>query len=166
MLKPLQGLIVDTLVPENLDVHALPWLPLEQRHALPKVAALYFVLDADRAIAYIGRTISLQQRWAHHHRRKTYVTRPGMTIAWLVVSDPALLPDLEAACIAFFLPRDNPPPSDAPMTRANIYIDETLWLAFRHACLDHHISASQAITELMRQQLVQWQREAGDDHEE
>ena len=48
------------------------------------------------------------------------------------------------------------------MTRVNLYLDETLWLAFRKACLEQHTSASKAIEQLIRQQLTQWQATQGE----
>jgi hypothetical protein len=99
--------MIEYIAPEHLEVHTLPWFPIEQYHALPHCPALYFVLNADNSIVYIGRTVSLKRRWAHHHRLQDYATLPGMKLAWLFVSDTVLLPALEAACIAHFRPRDN-----------------------------------------------------------
>lgn len=48
------------------------------------------------------------------------------------------------------------------MTRVNLYLDDAIWLAFRMACLEHHISASKAIEQLIRQQLALWQTAQGE----
>jgi hypothetical protein len=43
-------------------------------------------------------------------------------------------------------------------------VDETLWLAFRKACLDQKTSAGKVIEPLLRQQLAQWETEKETSH--
>jgi hypothetical protein len=45
------------------------------------------------------------------------------------------------------------------MIRANFYVAATLWKRFRKGCIDHNMSASRALTELMQQQLSAWCQE-------
>lgn len=46
------------------------------------------------------------------------------------------------------------------MDRINIAMrDAELWLAFRMACLKRRMSASQAIVEMIREQLERWKQE-------
>jgi hypothetical protein len=98
------------LDPTQIDICGLPWFPLEQFRALPRCPALYFVLAADNMVRYIGRTVSLQKRWERHHRLQDFASIVGTKIAWLFVTDAALLPALEAACIDYFNPPDNRQP--------------------------------------------------------
>jgi excinuclease UvrABC nuclease subunit len=95
--------------PAQIDLTALPSLSLAQRQTLPRCAALYFVVEPDNTIVYIGRAVSLQQRWKSHRCVHLYAGQPQMRLVWLAVSDPTLLPGIETACIAFFEPRDNHP---------------------------------------------------------
>lgn len=90
-----------------LDPLALPALPLSERKALPPCAAVYFVLAADDAVLYIGRSISLANRWLAHHRLHHIESISSCRIAWLAVSDARLLPSIEKACIERFLPSLN-----------------------------------------------------------
>lgn len=90
------------MTPATIDVLTLPCLPLGERKALPLCPALYFVLNVENAIVYIGRTKSLQQRWIAHH--KGFRESEGLRIAWLSVDDPVLLSSIETACIAYFDP--------------------------------------------------------------
>lgn len=50
--------------------------------------------------------------------------------------------------------------ADEKMARPQLYMPDNLWHAFRLACLSRRVSASQIITELVRQQLAAWEDEA------
>lgn len=41
------------------------------------------------------------------------------------------------------------------MRRINVYLDDDLWLSFRKRCLERRVSASKALTELLRQSLAE-----------
>lgn len=125
------------LEPPEIDIKTLPWFPLEQYRSFPRIPALYFVLDDAFNVLYIGRTLSLHSRWRQHHRMQDYASSPGLRVAWMFVTDPALLPALEKACIAFFRPRDNrykrpvltrphrkpgPPSKLGPLANTHVYI--------------------------------------------
>lgn len=87
----------------NTDILSLPWLFLEQRHSLPNVPGIYFVLEDDRVI-YIGLSkTSILRRWWTHSKRKELEERAGqIKIAWLECHAVLLLPVLESALIARF----------------------------------------------------------------
>jgi hypothetical protein len=46
-----------------------------------------------------------------------------------------------------------------PVAKVSMSLDPILWQAFRIACLQHQISASQMITLLMTAQLEKWREE-------
>ena len=46
--------------------------------------------------------------------------------------------------------------ADEKMARPQLYMPDDLWHAFRLACLHRRVSASQIITELVRQKLADW----------
>jgi hypothetical protein len=93
-------------IPEVIDIKKLPSIPLVERRKLPMESGIYFVLEGT-TVRYVGRTIALRARWKGHHRLGSYRSKEGLRIAWLTVSDRALLQFVEAACIAFFGPSDN-----------------------------------------------------------
>ena len=113
--------------PQRIDVQtipllALPSLPFVERRRLPRCAAIYFVLNADGTVLYIGQSINLAVRWAAHHRAAKLIKHQATRIAWLVMEDETLLNAVESACIAYFEPLCNRfydgrpagrPPSDA-----------------------------------------------------
>lgn len=96
----------------NIDLATLPTLPLAQRAALPDAPGIYFALAADGTVLYIGKARRLVARWnsTQHHRYAQLAAMPGVRLAWLVVSDVALLRSIEQACIEYF----NPPLNSTP----------------------------------------------------
>ena len=54
--------------PSELDLSALPWLPLGAKNAFPRDPAIYFAIDSLGEIRYIGRSVNPKQRWESHHR--------------------------------------------------------------------------------------------------
>lgn len=90
--------------PESLPFLALPWKRLQDRKDLPNCAAIYFVCDANSRVLYIGRATRLSQRCMSHNRLPQCRTIAQCRIAWLEVTEPALLQAIEEACIAYFCP--------------------------------------------------------------
>lgn len=92
--------------PCQFDCSALPSIPLEWKTSLPKCAGIYFALDENEKVLYIGRSKNINQRWSSvgHHRYAQLSSIPNIRIAWLEVNDASLLPDIEAALIEWFSP--------------------------------------------------------------
>lgn len=95
------------LAPETVKVETLPALPFAERLRLPDVAAIYFVLDALGGVQYIGRANRLKKRWIGHHRLDEFSHISNAHIAYLIITDVSLLPDIERALIARFEPPCN-----------------------------------------------------------
>jgi hypothetical protein len=51
-----------------LDPFQLPSLPLAERKKLPDCAAIYFAIDANNRVLYVGKAKKLVARWKNHHR--------------------------------------------------------------------------------------------------
>lgn len=88
----------------NVKPEDLPSLPIEWKSALPKCSGIYFAIDSEGRIQYIGRSKNINQRWAGHHRNEQLLKIGGVRIAWLEISDHSLLPDIESALIEWFVP--------------------------------------------------------------
>ncbi len=93
-------LVID---PKDVNPLDLPSLLLESRHELPDTSALYFVLDEDDEILYIGRTISLVKRWRGHHLFAEFEQLGNVRIAWMEC-DARLITSSETKFIAHFKP--------------------------------------------------------------
>lgn len=92
--------------PHTINISDLPSLPLEQKKSLPKYGGIYFVINSDDEILYIGRSSNLRSRWQNHHRHHQFEKNTSR-IAWLEVSDTSLLADIESALISWFHPQLN-----------------------------------------------------------
>ena len=90
--------------PSNLDLKSLPWLPLTEKSAFPKQAAIYFAIDSLGCVQYIGRSVNVRARWGSHHRYSQLDAIGGVKVAYLFVDMPELLPQIETALIAYFQP--------------------------------------------------------------
>lgn len=92
------------ITPESIDLKSLPSLPLQQKSKLPSKSGIYFAIDSFGSVQYIGLAKNIQHRWAGHHRYEELKQSDGVRIAYLLVSDVALLPEIEHALIAWFKP--------------------------------------------------------------
>jgi hypothetical protein len=90
--------------PQSIPLLALPFVSFAERKRLPRLAAIYFVLNVEGMVLYVGQSINLALRWAAHHRATKLSEHQATRIAWLVMEDAALLDDVETACLAYFKP--------------------------------------------------------------
>lgn len=90
--------------PQAIDLKTLPSLPLSERRQLPQVTCIYFAIDSQNRIQYIGKSVNLKLRWSGHHQSDRLARMEDVRIAWLEFSEPALLPEIELALIDWFLP--------------------------------------------------------------
>ena len=88
---------------QSIDVHSLPSVALESRSELPNKSAIYFAIDSQNNIQYIGRSVNLKQRWYGHHRLSQFDTIGNIRIAYLFM-DEDLLESVEVALIEWFKP--------------------------------------------------------------
>ncbi|NET61300.1 MAG: hypothetical protein F6K47_35790 [Symploca sp. SIO2E6] len=90
--------------PQVINPLALPSVSLELRSQLPITPSIYFAIDTQGVIQYIGRSVNPKQRWANHHRLNEFNEIGGIKIAWLEVNDESLLNEIEQALIEYFDP--------------------------------------------------------------
>lgn len=90
--------------PQSLDLTALPWVPLKATSGFPEDPAIYFAIDAQGTVQYIGRSGNVRTRWKSHHRYRQLEKMGGVKVAYLFVKTPQLLPSLESTLISWFNP--------------------------------------------------------------
>src|SRR5918911_859874 len=91
--------------PEDIDLTALPSVPLGETHDLPTSPGIYFALIESGEVLYVGMGESLRQRWQkRHHRRKQLEEAGNIHLAWLTIDDPSLLYSVEKALIDYLDP--------------------------------------------------------------
>jgi hypothetical protein len=76
--------------PSEINLSSLPWLPLDAKSAFPKNPAIYFAIDSQGTIQYIGCSVNPKARWAKHHRYKQLETIGSIRIVYLFVDSPEL----------------------------------------------------------------------------
>ena len=114
------------ITPQTINPLTLPSVPLEMRSQLPTIPCIYFGIDSERVVQYIGRSINLQQRWIQHHRQHQLKNMSAVQITWLAVDTLDLLPEIEAALIEWFNPRLNQTKVVSNSNKVSTYVDQKL----------------------------------------
>jgi excinuclease UvrABC nuclease subunit len=85
--------------PQEIDLKQLPSILLEDRKSLPNLIAVYFVLDDNDNVLYIGQAKNVRNRWLGHHKTNQLTKLQNVKIAYLAVDKEELLYEIEKACI-------------------------------------------------------------------
>ena len=142
---------------ENIEINKLPSVDFEDRNQLPEVSGIYFAIDSNDNIQYIGRSINIRQRLKTHNRKQQLSNMSGIRIAYLEVSDTSLLDDIEQALINYFDPylngtgnyRKNKYEPDKVII--STYISENVKDAFAKKCEAEGMSISSKLREFIYQ---------------
>ncbi|WP_414756605.1 helix-turn-helix domain-containing protein [Anabaena sp. CCY 9910] len=89
--------------PATIDPLALPSVSLQERSQLPTTPCIYFAIDSQGVVQYIGQTKNPRKRWLSHHKGVDIAMLGEIRISYLHC-DPDLLPIVENALIAWFNP--------------------------------------------------------------
>lgn len=92
------------ILPESINLSALPSLPLANRKQLPPILGIYFAIDSLGVVQYIGQSVNIRNRWLRHHRQSQLEAAGNIRIAWAEVSESSLLNQIEQALIDYFDP--------------------------------------------------------------
>jgi DNA-binding phage protein len=82
----------------DIDPLALPSVALENANRLPLESGIYFALDGQNTVQYIGQSQNLRRRWAGHAQKQHLKKMTGVRIAYLPVQ-PSLLAGIESVLI-------------------------------------------------------------------
>ena len=77
----------------NFDLFKLPCVDLTQLELLPTCSAVYFAIDSQNRVLYVGLSLNLAERWKTHHRLhqlKEIHENSLVRIAWLVWTEEDL----------------------------------------------------------------------------
>ncbi len=89
--------------PADIQIDELPSVELVDRGSLPETPSIYFAVDEQGVIQYIGRSVNPRQRWNRHHRQHQFDDIGGVKIAYIDCPE-ALLNEVEDALIDWFSP--------------------------------------------------------------
>ena len=95
---------MNNITPESINLKLLPSILLIDRKQLPSVASIYFAINSQNVVHYIGRTTNLRKRWQRHHQRSALDALGDIKIAWIKIEEIALLVEIERSMIEFFRP--------------------------------------------------------------
>lgn len=153
--------------PKILNLSELPSLTIKNRALLPNTAGIYFAIDSQGTIQYIGRSSNINQRWKAHHRQSSLEKCDRVRIVWLEISDCDLLPSVETSLIEWFQPCLNfqtcLKEDEEKMVRTSVTIPESVIEKFKIYCRDKRRSVSAQITFLIEQELEQQKEDKKND---
>lgn len=87
-----------------IDPLQLPSVCLSRVKELPTCTAIYFAIDSQNRILYIGRASNLFERWKNHHRQGELEEKyKSVKIAWQIWNEESLN-EAEAYLIKYFQP--------------------------------------------------------------
>ena len=115
----------------GFDLSKLPSLSLSQRNTLPKCPAVYFAVDSENRVLYVGRANNLLARWKDHHRQEQLNRinrRNKIKIAWLICpNELKVLVTTEIYFIELYHPLLNRTPVPAKkITPSELVLQQTL----------------------------------------
>ena len=84
-----------TILPNSVNPLNLPSVPLEERSNLPITPCIYFAINSQGVIQYIGRSKNPRQRWKGHDKGIELACKGGIRIAFLEITEIDLLPENE-----------------------------------------------------------------------
>ncbi|ERT07231.1 GIY-YIG catalytic domain protein [Lyngbya aestuarii BL J] len=101
----------------EINLSSLPSLSLLNKDQLPHCSAIYFLLDCENRVLYVGKARNLCARWKDHHRfeqLKKLNRKSNIKIAWLVCeNNKELLDQTERYFIELYQPLLNKTPVPA-----------------------------------------------------
>ena len=90
------------LLPQ-ISLAMLPSTPIASLEYLPNIPGVYFVVDSQGSVLYVGRSIKMRNRLKSHHRKDKFDAVEGAKVAYLVV-EASLLEAVEEEMINHFDP--------------------------------------------------------------
>jgi len=135
----------------------LPFVAVEDRKRLPKTPSIYFAINSQGSIQYIGKSMNPCQRWANHHRLGQV---QECRIAYLIC-DAALLNEVEQALIEYFAPPLNNSRATNTPTRAVFYLPPELKTKLEALASKRNRSVSNLL-ETLAKDVVEQAEESGE----
>lgn len=125
--------------PADIQINELPSVALADKDRLPETPSIYFAIDSQGVVQYIGRSVNPRHRWLNHHRYDQLSEMSGVKIAY-VGCPMELLDDIEQALIDWFGPLLNGcrfKPASRPISF------EELSVSLLHGCTKFKLKFSQ-----------------------
>jgi hypothetical protein len=78
---------------EDVDLFSLPYLEFSQLSKLPSLSGIYFAIDFNNRILYVGQAKNILERWKNHHRKDQLLKMNKeyfIKIAWFLCQETQL----------------------------------------------------------------------------
>jgi hypothetical protein len=89
-----------------VDLTLLPSVPLSEKRHLPSETGVYFVIDGDGIVRYVGASLNIKKRFSSHNKAETFRNMGEVVVAYARV-EAALLKPVEQLMIHCFKPQLN-----------------------------------------------------------
>jgi DNA-binding Xre family transcriptional regulator len=94
------------LNPAEINPLALPSVALDDRRQLPVEPCIYFAIDGQGVVQYVGQSQNPRRRWQGHNQLKHLSKMTGVCVAYMPVR-PSLLTGFEEILISKYRPALN-----------------------------------------------------------
>lgn len=138
--------------PEEVKVDNLPYVLLKNKKRLPQKSGVYFVLDFESTIHYIGQSRNIFKRWKSHHKKYEVQNYRDVKIAYLLIKDTKLLVRTEREMINYF----NPPlngtceiKEELKRVRKGVTLNTKIWSLIEMKANNQHISVNRYFENLL-----------------
>lgn len=150
--------------PSEICLDALPSVALQNKSELPAIACIYFAIDSQGVVQYIGRSVNSRARWMSHHRYKQFHEMGGIKIAYLQMTDSKMLAEVEAALINWFQPPLNGSPvvgvkKKFGATRRTFNIGNDLYRKLHKVAYKERVNATQQLERALDYFFADYERE-------
>lgn len=88
----------------------LPSVRIADRKQLPKSPGIYFAVNANNEVLYIGKAVNLHKRWHRHHRYIELCSIEDIRLCWIETAEIDALEEAEETLIERFSPLLNDSP--------------------------------------------------------
>ena len=118
-------------LPDDLQLDILPYVEFMEKDKLPEIAGIYFAIDKNHKVYYVGKAQNLRNRWVGHHRYdqlKEINKKTNIKLSWYgCENNENTLTQLENYFIATYHPVLNQTKVEAKrITPAEIELRNTL----------------------------------------
>ena len=69
--------------PADIQLDKLPSVALDEKANLPETPSIYFAIDSQGVVQYVGQSINPRQRWASHEQLPSLASMGGVKISYV-----------------------------------------------------------------------------------
>jgi DNA-binding Xre family transcriptional regulator len=143
--------------PNDIDPLALPFVLLEHRSQLPKTPCIYFAINSQDEIQYIGQSTNPRRRWRNHSKGIDLALMGDIRIAY-IGCPRELLCDIEKVLVAWFDPPLNTVWRVPGGSNSDLYRSSSIEWRLREVMAERKMTATQLarLLQVSRATVSEW----------